>query len=280
MNKSCIIGCPVEHSLSPRLHRYWLKQYKKTGQYTKRAVEPQDFEQAILSLAKDGYAGCNLTIPHKTVAIKFMDDLSPRASAIGAVNTVVVMNDGGLLGDNTDAFGYIEGLTHQIPEWREHVQRVAVIGAGGAARAIVYGLIKENIEQVCVFNRTLANAKDVVEGFADIQTTSELSADSFDALQTRLSEFDLIINTTPLGMKGQKPLPLDLSGAKDTAIVSDIVYNPRITPLLQDASDRGLKTVEGMHMLVYQGAPGFEYWFGDHPEISDPVIEHMLEALK
>jgi len=280
MIKSCVIGDPVEHSLSPRLHGYWLRRYGIKGDYQKRAVAPADLSHVLQSLPSEGFAGCNLTIPHKTAALPHMHDLSPRASAIGAVNTVVVMNDGGLLGDNTDAYGYISGLTHQVPNWRTSVKHAAVIGAGGAARAIVYGLMDENVPTIDIFNRTQENAAHIASDLSAVKSDSKLSAYDFNHLADTIAHYDLIINTTPLGMSGHAPLPLELSNCKDSAVISDIVYNPRMTPLLTDAKARGLQIAEGIHMLIYQGVPGFEYWYSQHPTVDEDIIRHMQEGLK
>ena len=279
MTRACLIGCPVKHSLSPRLHSYWLRQYKLKGEYLLREVQSDDLEAILKSLSQDGFAGCNLTIPHKQKALEFMDDLSPRASAISAINTVVVMKSGGLLGDNTDAFGYIKGLEHQIADYQNSVKSAAVLGAGGAAKAVIYALLEDNIPEITIFNRTPENGRAIVDNFEKIKTDSHLTSANWNDLGARTAEFDLIVNTTPLGMTGQADLDIDLSACSKNTIISDIVYNPRKTALLKQAEKLGLHTAEGIHMLAYQGAAGFEYWFDQHPHVDDALINHMYAGL-
>lgn len=278
MIRAGVIGHPVEHSLSPVLHGYWLEKYGINGRYDAISVDPDRFEETVRDLVNQGMAGFNVTIPFKQRILDMMDDVSPRAQVIGAVNTVVVMEDGGLLGDNTDAYGYEKCLKTQAPLWQTHVFNIAVIGAGGATRAIVYNFLNNGRNLVHIYNRTPEKAEKIAEDFAYMDDRCAVHASRLSGLQADLHKYDLIINTTSLGMHGQPALDLDLADCKDTAIISDIVYTPRKTPLLMAAEKRGLQTVEGLPMLVYQAAPGFEYWFNKHPEVDQDVMDMMYKA--
>ncbi len=264
-----VMGWPISHSLSPRLHGYWIEQYGLEAGYTALPVEPENLENALLSLHTNGFAGCNLTLPHKEAAIEHMSELSKTAREIGAVNTVVVREDGSLFGDNTDAEGFIQSLTHQCPEWKTTTKTACVIGSGGAAKAIVVALKNKGIDNIIVANRTVEKAA-ALSG----------NAISLSDIGEALPKTDLLVNTTSLGMAGQPPLEVDVTALPEHAIVSDIVYNPRITPLLKAASARGLKTAEGIDMLLYQAVRGFHYWFRIEPEVTEDLRIHVLTGMK
>ncbi len=278
MIRAGVIGWPVAHSLSPQLHGYWLEKYGITGRYDAIPIEPDKFEPSVRKLFDEGIAGFNVTLPFKSRIMPLLDDITPRADAIGAVNTVVAMQGGGILGDNTDAYGYIQSLNHQQPDWHNRVKNVCILGGGGAAKAIAYALLEENIPEISIYNRTLEKALNIIDHFKPLKTESQLYAYRDLDLEDDLGKCDLLINTTPLGMTGQHPLIIDLSPCSDHTIVSDIIYAPRKTDLLLQAEKRGLKTVEGLPMLLYQAVPGFEYWFNKHPEVDSGLIEMMQKA--
>ena len=264
-----VMGWPVQHSLSPKLHGYWLNHYEIQGRYDHLPVEPENLEHALHSLFLNGYAGCNLTLPHKTAAMDYIDHLTDTAKEIGAVNTIVVQDDGRLLGDNTDAYGFIKSLDAQCPDWHTHIKHALIIGAGGAAKAVIYGLKQHGITHITVANRTLDKAKDLSPNACTLKD-----------IAPHIAQADLLVNTTSLGMTGQPDLDIDLSSAKKTLIVSDIVYTPRQTPLLQHAEKQGLHTVEGIDMLLYQAVPGFKYWFGITPEVTADLKNFILDEVK
>lgn len=276
MIRAGVIGWPVAHSLSPRLHGFWLDKYKIHGRYDALPIAPDQFEQSVRTLVEGGIAGFNVTLPYKTRIADMMDEVSPRAQAIGAVNTVVVMENGGLLGDNTDAYGFMQSLNTQVEHWKEDAQTAVIIGAGGAAMAIAYALLEENVPEIKIYNRTPDKAAAIIDQLSPLKTDSKLYAYAFSDLAESIKSTDLLINTTPLGMTGQKPLDLDIGELPSTAIVSDIVYAPRQTALLKSASDLGLRTAEGLPMLIHQAVPGFEYWFNKHPAVEQDVLDYMF----
>ena len=265
------MGWPVGHSRSPRLHGYWLDRYGIDGTYEALAVTPDELAGQLSSLAGWGFAGVNLTVPHKEAALDAMASLSPAARAIGAVNTVVVGADGGLAGDNTDGFGFLENLRHGASQWTAGAGPVVVVGAGGAARAICHALATDGAPEVRVVNRTEARAVTLVEDLA-----GPLTPWPWNDRAGALSDAALVVNTTALGMVGQDPLDLDLERLPVTAVVNDIVYAPLETPLLAAAASRGNTVVDGLGMLLHQARPGFEAWFGVAPEVTDELRARVL----
>ena len=265
------MGWPVAHSLSPRLHGYWLAHHGIDGRYDALAVAPEGLAQRLAGIAADGFAGVNLTVPHKLAALDFMVSLSPAARAIGAVNTVVVGPDGALAGDNTDAFGFMENLRAGAPHWSAGSGPAVVLGAGGAARAVCHGLLAAGAPEIRLINRTAANAEALAAMDAERITTPAWAARG-DALH----EAALLVNTTSLGMVGQPALDLDLAALPDGALVTDIVYAPLETPLLAAAARRGNPVVDGLGMLLHQARPGFAAWFGVMPEVTAALRAHVL----
>jgi shikimate dehydrogenase len=276
--KACIIGDPVAHSRSPLIHEFWLKQLKLQGAYERAHVSPADLPKFIKNMRSQGYIGANCTIPHKESIIKLCDYITYTAKALVAVNTLWFENEK-ICGDNTDVIGFLSALDHSAPNWDDRTKKAVVIGAGGAARAVVYGLLQRGINQIYVVNRSIERAKELVYDLYSIdfssvssgqllqqgeneQPMSEMTAISFTDINTVLPYSDLLINTTSLGMKGQPPLDIDLSTLKPQAIINDIVYVPLETHLIRQAKERGLKTVGGLDMLLYQAVSGFERWFG------------------
>jgi shikimate dehydrogenase len=271
IQRAGVMGWPVSHSVSPRLHGYWLKQYGIAGSYEAMAVMPGDLQSALEKMKNKGFAGVNLTIPHKENALQYMDEIDAIAERTGAVNTVVV-KQGKLFGTNTDAYGFMKNLEAQTHG--KIFASALVIGAGGAARAICAGLLEAGCH-VTVINRTHAKAQAVVEHLKD----TRLRAAPWDELPQKMQTAELLINTTPLGMKGQSPLCLPLETLSHTTTVADIVYNPLKTLLLTEAEARGNPIVTGLGMLLYQAQLGFEAWFGLRPEVTDAMHDYVAQGI-
>lgn len=266
-----IIGWPVSHSLSPRLHGYWLQEYGVDGAYVPLPVAPQNLEQALKSLPTLGFQGVNVTVPHKQAVLPLMTEVSDIALRIGAVNTVFVSEDGALKGTNTDATGFMVNLRLNAPQWTPSQTPAVVLGAGGAARAIVAALIDAKVPEVRLINRTRDKADLLAKALGGPIKTFDW-ADRVPAL----ADAGLVVNTTTLGMVKQPPLDLDLTPLPDSAVVNDLVYAPLETPLLKAARDRGLNTVDGLGMLLHQAVPGFEGWFGIRPKVGSDLRQFVL----
>lgn len=266
-----VMGWPVGHSRSPRLHGHWLDRHGIDGAYVPLAVPPDRAVEAIRALGALGFRGCNVTVPHKEVAAATVDRLDPLARRIGAVNTIVVLEDGRLEGRNTDAFGFIASLRSGAPDWRPEDGPAVVIGAGGAARAVVVGLLESGVPEVRLVNRRRDRAEALA---ADIG--GPIRVGDWVSRETWLKGAGLLVNTTSLGMSGQPPLDLDLSALARDAVVTDIVYTPLVTPLLADATVRGNPVVDGLGMLLHQARPGFAAWFGVDPVVDDELRRFVL----
>ncbi|MBO6518810.1 MAG: shikimate dehydrogenase [Rhodospirillales bacterium] len=271
--KAGVIGWPVEHSLSPRLHGFWLDKYGIDGVYLPLPVAPPNIEDAIRALPKLGFVGANVTVPHKEAAFKTVDTLSDTAKAIGAVNTIVCDEDGELYGDNTDAFGFIENIRAGAPGWRPSDAAAVVLGAGGAARAVIAALLDAGVPEIRLANRTKARADELLAHFGHGLTVAD-----WDERNAAMNGAGLLVNTTTLGMTGKPPLDVDLSGLSVAAVVNDIVYAPLETHLLADATARGLTAVDGLGMLLHQARPGFEAWFGVRPDVDAALRAHVLSG--
>jgi shikimate dehydrogenase len=267
--RACVMGFPVAHSRSPLLHGYWLKTLGIAGTYEREAISVADFPTFLQQLPQLGYVGGNVTVPHKEAAFREVAQRDRAAQAIGAVNTVWLEN-GRLVGSNTDAYGFVAHLDSSLPRWTDVVRRAVVLGAGGAARAIVHGLTGRGI-RVALVNRTLGRAEQLAThsgGLASAHPSGELSH--------FLAEADLLVNATSLGMTGKAPLQVDIGSLKRAAIVYDIVYVPLETPLLVAAKARGHPTVDGLGMLLHQAVPGFARWFGATPTVT-PELRALIE---
>ena len=276
MTKAFVVGHPITHSRSPLIHGYWLEEHGIAGSYERIAVAPEDFAGFLARFPDQGFAGGNVTIPHKEAAFAGVRRRTPRAERLGAVNTLWV-EDGILWGDNTDVTGFMAHLDHTLaPGWERAVEAALVIGAGGAARALVAGLQERGIGSIAVANRTAGKANEVVRDLA-MDASGRLTAVAFEDLGRAAGEAGLIVNTTSLGMAGQPPLDLDLAAARPDTIVADIVYVPLRTALLADAAARGLRAVDGLGMLLHQAAPGFHRWFGIMPEVT-PELRARIAA--
>ncbi|HHN72636.1 MAG TPA: shikimate dehydrogenase [Thermopetrobacter sp.] len=277
--RACVIGWPVEHSRSPLIHEWWLKELGLPGRYEKRAVPPGELREFLLSLPRSGRRGCNVTVPHKEAAFRILRDagavIHDAARRLAAVNTVWLEGDR-LHADNTDVHGFMANFRAHCPDWRprEH-GNVLVVGAGGAARAVVAAFLEAGAENVTVANRTVEKAERLAEDLGP-----GVTAIPFDDAAGRLPETDVLVNATTLGMEGRPPLPLDIAALPAHAIVADIVYVPLRTPLLAAAAARGLRTVEGLGMLLHQAVPGFEKWFGRRPRVTEALYRHLAADLE
>jgi len=268
-----VMGWPVGHSLSPRLHGHWLRRHRVDGAYVPLAVPPDSLAQALRALPALGFRGCNLTTPHKEAALALVDRATPLATRIGAVNTVVVEPDGTLSGDNTDGFGFLASLAAGAPGWRADAGPAVLLGAGGAARAVAVALLEGGAPEVRLLNRTPDRAGRLA-GALDGPVVAVAWAERTAAL----AGATLLVNTTSLGMAGQPPLVLVLDALPRTALVTDVVYTPLITPLLAVARARGNPVVDGLGMLLHQARPGFRAWFGPDPAVDDELRAVVLAA--
>lgn len=274
MIKTAVIGHPVKHSKSPMIHNYWIKAYKMNGSYEAIDIAPDDLKSGVQRLVDENYAGFNVTVPHKEAVLGLCDDVAHNAEAIGAVNTVVIEN-GKLRGLNTDSFGFLHNIWDTDPDF-EFTDKIAVIlGAGGAARAIVSALIGEQIGHVYLLNRTRDRAEIICEemGFG----SDLIKVYDWDKRADILAEADLLVNTTSLGMDGQPPLDISLDKLSEDALVNDIVYAPLHTELLKAAQMRGNDFVSGIGMLVHQARPAFKEWFGLLPDVTEELTDMVSE---
>lgn len=271
--KAGVMGWPVDHSRSPALHGFWLKVLGIDGSYVRLPVKPEDLEKALRDLPQQGFAGVNLTVPHKETAMRIVDEISPEARRIGAINTVFVTADGRLRATNTDGYGFITSLKAGAPAFDPAKGPAVVLGAGGAARAICVALQDAGVPEICIINRTLERAQNLAAALGGGFTTAP-----WNARAARLEGANLLVNTTTLGMKGQDPLEIDLALLPLAATVTDIVYVPLETPLLAAARARGNPVVDGLGMLLYQAQPGFEGWFGKRPDVTAELRAHVLAA--
>ena len=270
-----IIGWPVAHSRSPLLHGHWLEEKKIDGAYIPLPVSSENFKDALRALPKLGFAGVNVTIPHKQAAFEAVDKTDEIATQTGAVNTVTIQNDGQLLGTNTDVFGFLQNLDAGAPQWRSLGGPVAVLGAGGAVRAVCAALQSVALDNIRLVNRTREKAENISQIFG-----GNIDVVSWDERHDALADCALLVNGTSLGMSGQQPLDLKLDALPVDAVVTDIVYSPLKTPLLKNAEDRGNPIVDGLGMLIHQARPGFAAWFGALPEASEEIRNLLIRDLE
>lgn len=261
-----VIGWPVGHSRSPRLHGYWLRSLSVDGAYVPLPVRPEDFAEVLCALPKMGFRGANITVPHKEQALALCDEVEPLAARIGAVNTLVVMPDGRIQGRNTDAFGFLENLRRGAPSWRPDAGPAVVLGAGGASRAVLAALLDAGVPEIRLLNRSPERAERVAA-----EMGGPIRVLAWERRAAALEGAALLVNTTTLGMSGQPPLDLNLAALPPSAVVNDIVYVPLETDLLRAAKARGNVVVDGLGMLLWQAVPGFEAWFGVRPEVTDEL---------
>jgi shikimate dehydrogenase len=272
-----IMGWPVAHSRSPLLHGFWLEETGIDGAYVPLPVRPADIEPALRALPILGFRGCNLTIPHKQTALQVADRVDPLARRIGAVNTIVVAEDGSLEASNTDIYGFLENLRECAPDWDPQAGAAVVLGAGGSSRAVITALTDVHMREIRIINRTLSRAQAVA---ADLATSATpITVHPWDGMTRLLAGAGLLVNTTSLGMAGEPALDLDLSLLPLSSPVVDIVYVPLETRLLAAARRRGHPVVDGLGMLLHQGRPGFEAWFGAKVRVSPELRAAIVKTL-
>lgn len=267
MKKVCVIGWPIGHSRSPLIHNYWLKKYGIDAIYEKKPIEPQNVVNFVTSLTTSEFIGCNITIPHKETVFAAVDVVDETARRLGAVNTVYLRGNK-VCGTNTDGEGFIASLHHSYPSFGLAGRTAVIIGAGGAAKAIIGALLDENIEKIGIINRTRERIQSLQKQFGSrVFEVNERIANN------ELKNCNLLINTTSQGMVGQPPLELDIQNLNSNALVADIVYVPLETVFLKRAKDQGNSTLGGLGMLLHQAVRGFELWFGMKPEVTAELCE-------
>jgi len=270
-----VMGWPVAHTRSPAIHNHWIAHYGLKGAYVQLPVQPARLEAAIRGLPALGFAGCNITVPHKISAMAWMDEVHPAAQRIEAINTVVVREDGSLLGVNNDGVGYIQSLRDADPAWRADTGPALVLGAGGAARAIVVALLDEGVPELRICNRTQEKAQAFRDAFGD-----RVKVIPWSERNAAMAGVSLLVNTTTQGMHGQPALDVALDDLPAHAMVSDAIYIPLETPLLAAAHQKGHRTVNGLGMLLNQARPAFKAWFGVMPEITPALLTAVHTTFK
>jgi shikimate dehydrogenase len=268
-----VVGWPVAHSRSPLIFAHWFARHRIAGSYVRLPVRPEHVAEVLRALPKAGFRGVNVTIPHKLAALGIADEASEAARAIGAANTLVFTPEGRIRAENSDAFGFLESLRQGAPGWRPAPGPALVLGAGGAARAVVYALLGAGVPQICLANRSTGRAQGLAAHFGPRVLPLDWSARA-----AAVEGAALIVNTTSLGMTGQPPLELPLAAARPGTVVCDIVYTPLETPLLAEARARGLTAVDGLGMLLHQARPGFCAWFGAEPTVDAALRRAVLEG--
>ncbi|MEM9269793.1 MAG: shikimate dehydrogenase [Pseudomonadota bacterium] len=266
-----VTGWPIHHSRSPTLHGHWLKRYELAGHYIPMPVAPENLERALEALPGLGFRGINVTIPHKQAVMPLARRVTETAQRIGAANTLTFLPEGGFEADNTDAYGFVENLKAGAPSWSGAGQTPLVLGAGGAARAVLVALLDVGAAQILLANRTQARAEELANAFGP-----KITVIPWEEINDAVAQSDLVVNTTSLGMAGHGTLPLSLDAARPGTLITDIVYTPLMTPLLVDAQSRGLPFVDGVGMLLHQAVPGFSRWFGQHPEVDENLRKAVL----
>ncbi|MFQ5626136.1 MAG: shikimate dehydrogenase [Methyloligellaceae bacterium] len=272
--KACVIGWPVKHSRSPLIHRYWLEQYAIDGSYTKQAVSPQELAAFLSGFEARGFAGANVTVPHKEAALAAADVADDAARAIGAANTLWIDN-GRLHASNSDAYGFLANLDEGAPGWDDNKSPALVLGAGGAARAVLHGLIDRGFDEIRLVNRTKPRAVALAAHF-----DGPIEVFDWEERSALLEHCGLVVNTTTLGMTGETPLEIDLAGARKQSVVTDLVYSPWKTGLLESAETLGLRTLDGLGMLLHQAVPGFEKWFGVRPQVTRELRDLVIAGIE
>jgi len=267
-----VMGWPVMHSRSPLLHNHWFTTYGLAGSYVPLAIEPDALGPALRALHPLKFAGCNLTIPHKETALGIVDEIHPTAKLMGAISCVTVTRDGGLIGSNNDGYGFIESIVEAKPNWRADSGPIVVIGAGGGARAVIYSLAERGAREIRVINRTFARAKNLEDTFG-----GPVKAYMWDDRTKAVHDCAMLVNTTSQGMIGMAPLDMPLNTLSASALVADIIYIPRETPLLREARLRGNATVNGLGMLLHQARPAWKAWFNLDPQVT-PELRALLEG--
>lgn len=268
---AAVLGHPINHSKSPKLHNYWLSLFNIGGYYIPLDIDPRNFENSIRALIDLGFVGANVTIPYKEKVLKIADKISDRAAIIGAANTLTFLQDGRIYADNTDGYGFLQNIKCKYNNWSAGEGTSVVFGAGGASRAILGALIEDGANEVILANRTRSRADQLRSDFG-----AKIKVVDWTKVQNYLSDASTVINATSLGMDGKEELPISLQGLRKNTLVTDIVYTPLNTPLLENAAKRGCRTVDGLGMLIHQAIPGFERWFGVKPDVSENLRELLI----
>ena len=269
---AAVIGHPVNHSRSPRMHNYWLAQFGLEGYYIPLDIDPKKFERSIRNLPELGLVGANITIPYKEKVLKIADKISDRAALVGAANTLTFLQNGGIYADNTDGYGFLQNIKSKYKDWSASEGISVVFGAGGASRAILGALLEDGASDIILTNRTRSRADQLRSDFG-----AKVKVVEWMKIQNYLSDASTIVNTTSLGMVGNIDLPIPLNTLKKNTLVTDIVYTPIETHLLATAAKMGCRTVDGLGMLIHQAIPGFERWFGIKPGDSQPLRELLIK---
>lgn len=266
-----VIGWPIAHSRSPRLHGHWLKRYELSGEYIAIPVRPENLAEVLHTLPKMGFVGANLTIPHKEAVLQFADIVTDRAALIGAANTLIFHDDGKIHADNTDGYGFITNLRQNAPDWDADQGAAAVIGAGGAARAVVASLLESGVPELRITNRTKLRAEKIKAEFG-----AKVVVYDWAQIGNMLDGARTVVNATSMGMAGKSPLRMPFDALGPNSLVTDLVYTPLMTDFLMEAQVRGCQIVDGLGMLLHQAAPGFERWFGRRPEVDEALRQAVL----
>lgn len=266
-----VLGSPVAHSKSPLLHGFWLKQFGIQGHYVPIDVMAADLEQVLQTLPKMGFVGANVTLPHKEKILSIADQISDRAALIGAANTLVFQPDGKIYADNTDGYGFIENIRQHAPDWQAKDGPALVLGAGGAARAIVSALLEAGAPEVRISNRTRAKADQIKSDFG-----GRVGVVDWVKAGAEIEYAHTLVNTTSLGMTGKSALTISLDKLNPETLVTDIVYSPLETELLKAARSKGCRVVDGLGMLIHQAVPGFQRWFGQKPVVDQAIRDILL----
>ena len=269
---AAVLGNPISHSKSPRMHNYWLKQNKLNGYYVPIKVELENFEETIWTLVSMGFSGVNVTIPHKLSALKIADESSTTAQYIGAANTLTFTKENKIYADNTDAYGFINNIKCKYPDWDPKKGMSVVLGAGGASRAVIAALLSEGSKEIIVLNRTIEKAEALKEDY-----DNKITVESWKNINEVVASCSNIINTTSLGMNNESLIAIQPNAIPETALVSDLVYTPLETNFLKMAKNRGSRTVDGLGMLIHQGVPGFEAWFGQKPLVTEELRKILIK---
>tara|TARA_Y100000589_G_scaffold317959_1_gene344748 strand:+ start:198 stop:1031 length:834 start_codon:yes stop_codon:yes gene_type:complete len=269
---AAVLGNPISHSKSPRMHNYWLKQNKLNGYYVPIKVELENFEETIWTLVSMGFSGVNVTIPHKLSALKIADESSSTAQYIGAANTLTFTKENKIYADNTDAYGFINNIKCKYPDWDPKKGMSVVLGAGGASRAVIAALLSEGSKEIIVLNRTIEKAEALKEDY-----DNKITVESWKNINEVAASCSNIINTTSLGMNNESLIAIQPNAIPETALVSDLVYTPLETNFLKMAKNRGSRTVDGLGMLIHQGVPGFEAWFGQKPLVTEELRKILIK---
>ena len=269
---AAVLGNPISHSKSPRMHNYWLKQNKLNGYYVPIKVELENFEETIGTLVSMGFSGVNVTIPHKLSALKIADESSSTAQYIGAANTLTFTKENKIYADNTDAYGFINNIKCKYPDWDPKKGMSVVLGAGGASRAVIAALLSEGSKEIIVLNRTIEKAEALKEDY-----DNKITVESWKNINEVVASCNNIINTTSLGMNNESLIAIQPNAIPETALVSDLVYTPLETNFLKIAKNRGSRTVDGLGMLIHQGVPGFEAWFGQQPLVTEELRKILIK---